>query len=66
MVRIVVLGLVGAAMLARGLPRRALTATFGAGSLHLGPWSVGPRTVIRWTGILPLVAAIAYGWGRVG
>lgn len=63
---IVVLGLVGAAMLARRLPRRALTASFGADAIPLGRWTVGPQSMIRWAGALPLAAAIAYGWGHVG
>lgn len=62
---IVVLGLVGAAVLARKLPRRAMTASFSADSVRFGRWTIGPRTLIRWVGVLPLVAAIAYGVGRV-
>lgn len=62
---VVVLGLVGAAVLARGLPQRAMTAAFNADTIRLGPWSIGPRNLIRWVGILPLVAAMAYGMGRV-
>jgi NSS family neurotransmitter:Na+ symporter len=62
---VVVLGLVGAALLARNLPRRALTASFSADPIRLGRWSVGPRTLVRWVGALPLVAAVAYAVGRV-
>lgn len=62
---IVVLGLVGAAMLALRLPRRALRAAFSAGSRRVGSWPVGPDTVIRWVGVLPIATAIAYGLGRV-
>ncbi|MDZ7676098.1 MAG: sodium-dependent transporter [Acidimicrobiales bacterium] len=61
---VVVLGLVGTAVLARGLPRRALAAAFSADTIRVGRWSIGPRTLIRWATVLPLVAAMAYGLGR--
>lgn len=62
---IVVLGILGAALLARGLPRRALRAAFGANPIRVGRWTVGPGVVLGWASILPLVTAIAYVWGRI-
>lgn len=57
---IVVLGLLGAAVLALRLPRRALAAAFDADDLRVGPIHLGPRLLIRWAAVLPAVAAAAY------
>lgn len=57
---IVVLGLVGAAVLARRLPTRSLTAAFGADTVRIGGVRIGPRLVLAWASLLPLVAAVGY------
>ncbi len=57
---IVVLGLVGASVLARTRPRRRLYAALGADPRRLGPITVGPGTIVGWAMILPVVAAIVY------
>lgn len=62
---IVVLGLLGAAALARGFPRRALTAAFNADTIRVLGVRVGPRAVIRWATVLPLLAATLYVTGSV-
>lgn len=60
---IVVLGLVGAAVLAARLPRRPLAASFDADEWRWGPLRFGPRLVIRWAVILPVVAALLFAAG---
>lgn len=55
---VLVLGLVGAAILARGLPRRQLTAAFGASSVGPARLRLGPRTVVAWAMLLPVVVAV--------
>jgi neurotransmitter:Na+ symporter, NSS family len=60
---VVVLGFVGAALLAIRLPRRALAAAFSADEVGVGPIRLGPRSIIRWAAVLPLVAAAAYAVG---
>lgn len=62
---IVVLGLLGAALLARGLPRRALVAAFGADPIRAGGVRIGPRVIVVWAMALPAVAALAYLGGRL-
>lgn len=62
---IVVLGLLGAAVLARALPRRALAAVFDADVRRIGRLSFGPRTIISWAAVLPFVAALLYVIGTV-
>lgn len=62
---IVVLGLLGAAALARGLPRRALSAAFGADGVELGRLRLGPHLVIRWAILVPFAAAALYALGSV-
>lgn len=62
---IVVLGLVGAAVLALGLPRRALAASFDADSRRVGQFRLGPRLIITWGAVLPVVAAVGYVLGVV-
>lgn len=63
---IVILGLVGAAVLARTLPRRTLVAAFNADPVALGRrLSVGPRMIVAWAGALPLVAALLYVVGLI-
>ncbi len=57
---IVILGLLGAAVLARSLPRRALTAAFGAGTLRRGSPVIGVRSILRWAMILPGAAAVLF------
>lgn len=57
---IVLLGLIGGALLARALPRRALTAAVNADTVRIGPLNVGPGTIVSWVGILPVVAAVLY------
>lgn len=57
---IVVLGLVGAAVLARMRPKRTLTAAFNADMVRFGPLAVGPPTVVSWVGALPVIAAVVY------
>lgn len=57
---IVVLGLVGAAVLARLRPQRTLTAAFNADTVRFGRVAVGPRTVVAWVAALPGVAAVVY------
>ena len=57
---IVVLGLLGAAVLARRLPRRALEAAFGADEVQVARFRLGPRLVIRWAMLLPIVAVLLY------
>jgi len=57
---VVVLGFVGAAVLALRLPRRSLIAAFSADDMRLGPLRLGPRSIIRWAAVLPVVAAAAY------
>lgn len=62
---IVVLGLVGASVLARSLPPQRLDAAFGADTVRFGPLVLGPRTVVKWTMVLPVVAALVYVVGSV-
>lgn len=62
---IVVLGLTGAVVLARALPRRPLAAAFGADPVRIGPVTVGPGTVITWALVLPVLAASAFVVGTV-
>lgn len=57
---IVILGLLGAALLARRLPRRTLVAAFHSDPVTVGPFSIGPETVVRWAVGLPVLAATAY------
>jgi neurotransmitter:Na+ symporter, NSS family len=57
---IVVLGFVGAAVLARSLPRRELIAAFGTRTVRLGPVALGARTVIGWATVLPVVALVFF------
>jgi len=54
---IVVLGLGGAALLARKLPTRSLAAAFDSNEWSVGRVRLGPRTVIGWAAILPVLAA---------
>lgn len=60
---IVILGLLGAALLARRLPRRTLVAAFHSDPVSIGPFSLGPETVVRWAVALPVLAGIAYAVG---
>lgn len=60
---IVVLGLVGAALLARQLPTRSLAAAFDSDEWRIGPVRIGPRALIGWAAILPVLAAIFYVLG---
>ncbi len=62
---IVVLGLVGAAVLAWRLPRRAIVASFHADSVSIGPLTHHPEMIIRWAMVLPFVTAVAYGLAMV-
>lgn len=63
---VVVLGILGAALLARGLPQRALAATFAADGIRLRKRTIGARAVIRWVSLLPLIATGAFLVGRYG
>jgi len=60
---VVILGFVGAALLAIRLPRRALVAAFSADDWRLGPLRFGPVLLIKWAAVLPVVAATAYAVG---
>lgn len=62
---IVVLGILGAALIARRAPRRALAAAFGTDHRRVGHVTVGPRTIIGWAAWLPAVAAVLYLAGTV-
>lgn len=63
---IVVLGLLGAAVLARTLPNRTLVAAFNADPLPLGRrLAPGPRAIVWWVGVLPVVAAALYAIGSI-
>ncbi len=62
---IVVLGMLGAAVLARRLPRRVLTAAFGADTARFGQAKIGPGLVLRWAMVLPMIAAALYLVGLV-
>ncbi|MFP3900413.1 MAG: sodium-dependent transporter [Acidimicrobiia bacterium] len=56
---IVVLGVVGSAVLALSLPRRALAAAFGSrAEVRVGPVRLGARSVIGWTIVLSGAAAV--------
>lgn len=57
---VVVLGLLGAGLLARRLPTRNLAASFDCDEWRLGPVRLGPRTLIGWAAILPVLAAASY------
>lgn len=57
---IVVLGLVGAAVLARWLPRRPLTAVIGTGLARLGPFTVDARTILGWVVVLPAAGLVFF------
>lgn len=61
---IVVLGIVGAAVLAHTLPRRALVAAFNADAWSLARrLSLGPRLIVGWVGVLPVIAGAVYVLG---
>ncbi|MEX2626976.1 MAG: sodium-dependent transporter [Ilumatobacteraceae bacterium] len=57
---IVVLGLVGAAVLAWRLPRRALVASLNADEVSLGPLTLRPELIVRWAMVLPAATAVVY------
>jgi|GEM_PF-6466549 len=60
---IVVLGLLGAALLARKLPTRALAAAFDSDEWRVGAVRLGPRALIGWSAVLPALAAVFYVLG---
>ncbi|MDY7100190.1 MAG: sodium-dependent transporter [Actinomycetota bacterium] len=62
---IVVLGLAGALVLARRLPRRAVAASFGVDPVRIGRVTLGATTVISWAAIVPLVALALFVVGTV-
>lgn len=63
---IVVLRLLGAAVLARTLPKRTLVAAFNADPLRFGRrLTPGPRAIVWWVGVLPVVAAALYAIGSI-
>lgn len=62
---VVVLGLVGAATLAYRLPTRALAAAFDADEWRIGPVHLGPRGIIRWATVLPILVGVLYLVGLV-
>ncbi|MFP3883052.1 MAG: sodium-dependent transporter [Actinomycetota bacterium] len=63
---IVVLGLLGAAVLARTLPNRTLVAAFNADPLRFGRrLAPVPRAIVWWVGVLPVVAAALYVLGSI-
>lgn len=62
---IVVLGLVGAGVLAWRLPRRALVASFHTDPMRLGRIRHDPTMIVRWAMALPFVVAVAYGIAMV-
>lgn len=62
---IVVLGMLGAAVLARRLPRRVLTAAFGADTVRFGQMRIGAGVVLGWAMVLPIIAAASYVAGLV-
>jgi len=62
---IVVLGMLGAAVLARRLPRRVLTAAFGVDTARFGRTRSGPGLILRWAMVLPIIAAAFYLLGQV-
>lgn len=57
---IVILGLIGGAVLARAIPRRALTASMNADPVRTPPMTLRPESIVTWVGVLPLVAGILY------
>lgn len=57
---IVVLGLVGAAVLAWSLPRRRLVGAFNSGELRAGSVVMGPDGVISWARVLPVVTSLLF------
>jgi neurotransmitter:Na+ symporter, NSS family len=57
---IVVIGLLGAAVLARSLPRRRLVAASGVDPIRLGRFALGSGLVFGWAVLLPPLVVVAY------
>lgn len=57
---VVVLGLLGALVIARRVPRRRLVAALGADPVRVGRLTLGPRALIAWGAALPPTAVVVF------